>query len=60
MVHPFPGIKETLDKLFKYILCYGSSDEQIVAKFRFHLFKYILCYGSSYGNLMHLLHLCHI
>ena len=36
-----------LDGLFKYILCYGSSDITAGCRLLFLEFKYILCYGSS-------------
>ena len=46
MVHPVLNSYIQYGSLFKYILCYGSSESMQFDNER-SVFKYILCYGSS-------------
>ena len=48
MVHPGDSMIVALQDIFKYILCYGSSDLIAAGKPPSQRFKYILCYGSSH------------
>ena len=36
--------------VFKYILCYGSTEVEVNATINILTFKYILCYGSTFFN----------
>ena len=36
------------NKIFQYILCYGSTQAWITYEKRLNQFQYILCYGSTH------------
>ena len=48
MVHQNKLINCYVESIFKYILCYGSSNRGISRTCHVRRFKYILCYGSSF------------